>query len=87
MSLIGGVVFHLPLVKPGKSNLSAQDRIDLFRFLSELGKPGPYDASKGNIARVWRARTAAHTDEQRGDDKIINADPTGKEWTPASHPR
>jgi hypothetical protein len=29
-------------------------RLDLFRFLSELGKPGAFDASKGNVARVWR---------------------------------
>ena len=63
-------------------NLPAQDRIDLFRFLSELGKPGPYDATKGNIARAWRVRPAAHTDEQRGEDKILNADTAGKEWTP-----
>ena len=32
------------------------ERIDLFRFLSELGKPGAFDATKGNVARVWRVR-------------------------------
>ena len=32
-------------------NLAPAERIDLFRFLSELGKPGPFDASKGNVAR------------------------------------
>jgi len=63
-------------------NLSADERIDLFRFLSELGKPGPYDASKGNIVRVWRIRPGGHTDEQRGEEKFISADPTGKDWTP-----
>jgi len=31
-----------------------RERLNLYAFLSELGKPGPYDASKGNIARVWR---------------------------------
>jgi putative heme-binding domain-containing protein len=63
-------------------NLSPQERIDLFQFLSELGKPGRYDASKGNIARVWRARTGAHTDEQGGEDKFVAADITAREWTP-----
>lgn len=33
--------------------LPAQDRLDLIRFLSELGKQGNYDASKGGVARVW----------------------------------
>jgi len=60
--------------------LAQQDRIDLFRFLSELGKPGPYDATKGNIARVWRVRTAAHTDEQRGEDQIISGDLNARPW-------
>lgn len=31
-----------------------RERLNLYAFLSELGKPGPYDASKGHIARVWR---------------------------------
>jgi len=31
-----------------------QDRWDLLAFLGELGKPGPYDASKPQVARVWR---------------------------------
>ena len=35
-------------------NLSSEDRADLIRFMSELGKPGPYDASKGNVARSWK---------------------------------
>lgn len=35
-------------------NLTHQQQLDLFRFLSELGKPGPYDASKANVARAWK---------------------------------
>jgi putative heme-binding domain-containing protein len=60
--------------------LSMQERIDLFRFLSELGKPGPFDATKGNVARTWRVRPAIHTLEQFGEDKIVSADLNGKEW-------
>jgi putative heme-binding domain-containing protein len=33
--------------------LSPSERLDLLRFLSELGKPGPYDATRQNVARVW----------------------------------
>ncbi len=40
-------------------NLTSQERADLVRFMSELGKPGPYDASKGNVARAWRIALSA----------------------------
>ena len=56
--------------------LSADDRIDLFRFLSELGKPGPFDATKGNVARTWRVRPGVHTVEQFSEDKFIATPPT-----------
>jgi putative heme-binding domain-containing protein len=38
---------------------SERDRLNLYAFLGELGKPGPYDASKGSVARVWRLYSAA----------------------------
>jgi putative heme-binding domain-containing protein len=60
--------------------LNPQDRIDLFRFLSELGKPGPFDATKSSIARTWRARFAQHTDEQVGEDKLVSADLMKNPW-------
>jgi putative heme-binding domain-containing protein len=33
--------------------LQPRERLDLYAFLGELGKPGPFDASKGSVARVW----------------------------------
>lgn len=33
--------------------LSERERLDLFAFLSALGKPGPFDSSKANVARQW----------------------------------
>ena len=63
-------------------NLTPQERIDLFRFLSELGKPGPYDATKGHIARVWRVRPGIHTLEQFGEEKFVTSDLNAREWTP-----
>jgi putative heme-binding domain-containing protein len=50
--------------------LSPGERLDLLRFLSELGKPGPYDASKQNVARVWRVNLS--------DDGNVDR------WTPVS---
>ena len=39
-----------------------RDRWDLLAFLGELGKPGPYDASKSNVARVWKLYPGTATD-------------------------
>lgn len=33
--------------------LTGVPRRNLFAFLGEVGKPGPFDASKGNVARLW----------------------------------
>ena len=33
--------------------LTGVPRRNLFAFLGEIGKPGPFDASKGNVARLW----------------------------------
>ena len=64
--------------------LSASDQLDLYRFLSELGKPGPYDASKGNVARFWRVRPFLHTDEQSGEGPLITGDLNAPQWKPLS---
>jgi hypothetical protein len=33
--------------------LSPVEKRNLFAFLSQIGRPGPFDASKANVARVW----------------------------------
>ncbi len=33
--------------------LEGVPRRNLFAFLGEIGRPGPFDASKGNVARLW----------------------------------
>src|SRR5262249_37734839 len=63
-------------------NLTPQERIDLFRFLSELGKAGPFDATKGSIARLWRVRPGVHTLEQFGEEKFVSSDLNSKDWFP-----
>ncbi|HVY68363.1 MAG TPA: hypothetical protein VHH73_00440, partial [Verrucomicrobiae bacterium] len=61
--------------------LKEGERLDLYRFLSELGKPGPYDASRGAVARLWRLRPGIHTTEQFGMDKLLTSDLRGGEWS------
>ncbi len=60
--------------------LAKQDQIDLFSFLSRLGKSGPFDASKGNVARVWRLRAANHRDQQFDDNRIADGGINYKRW-------
>ena len=45
-----------------------RERLDLYAFLGELGRPGPYDASKGAVARVWRLYPAAQLDKALKQD-------------------
>ncbi len=35
------------------NTLTGREKAHVFAFLSQLGKPGPFDATKSNIARVW----------------------------------
>jgi putative heme-binding domain-containing protein len=61
-------------------SVNEAERLDLFRFLAELGKPGPFDASKGSVARVWRVRAGTHEIEQFGEEKLTGGLPIGQEW-------
>lgn len=39
--------------------LDARDKRNLFAFLSQIGRPGPFDASKLNVARMWKFHATA----------------------------
>ncbi|HEY3915547.1 MAG TPA: PVC-type heme-binding CxxCH protein [Verrucomicrobiae bacterium] len=43
-------------------NLNHQEQMDLFRFLTELGKPGAFDASRSDVARFWIVGPAISND-------------------------
>jgi putative heme-binding domain-containing protein len=45
------------------ATMQPREAIDLYAFLSQLGKPGAYDASKGHVARVWRMYPGAAAGE------------------------
>jgi putative heme-binding domain-containing protein len=54
--------------------LPRREQLDLFAFLGELGKPGVYDASKGQVARVWTLYPGADGDRGlRGELKSENS--------------
>jgi putative heme-binding domain-containing protein len=63
--------------------LSSQEQIDLYRFLSELGKPGRYDASKGDVARYYKILAATIDLAQFGDDRVLALPLTDNAWQPA----
>ena len=46
--------------------MQPRERLDLFAFLGELGKPGPFDASKGTVARFWRIYPGSAVGEVTG---------------------
>ncbi|HWF19496.1 MAG TPA: HEAT repeat domain-containing protein, partial [Verrucomicrobiae bacterium] len=64
-------------------SLTTQQQLDLFRFLTELGKPGQFDASKGNIARLWKLWPQTLDLSQFGDEKILNTKLSEDRWTTA----
>ena len=72
---IGGSIMPSALVDA----LSAAEQRDLFRFLSELGKPGPYDATKGGVARVWRCNTSS---SGPGSEHLLGGDLKSADWLP-----
>ena len=62
--------------------LFEQEQRDLFRFLGELGKAGPFDVTKSQAAKLWRVlpgEPAQHAATQelarRGDNKLSNWQP------------
>ena len=48
--------------------LNEQEQLDLFAFLSRLGKPGDFDAAQGGVARRWQFTQTFHTDAQAGQE-------------------
>ncbi len=59
--------------------ITPQERLDLYAFLAQLGKPGAYDGTKQNVARVWRLNRKVGTVNA---DEMLKSDLRGKDWTP-----
>ncbi len=89
--------------KPGASlmpsglneTMTRAELVDLVRFLSEMGKIGPYAVSKARVVRRWQVleiNSAAHTELRRwglgaaakaGNSYGDRADASGLVWSPA----
>jgi putative heme-binding domain-containing protein len=63
--------------------LSPAERMDLYRFLSELGKPGQFDASKPNVARSWKIFVQTLDVTQFGDEKVLKTGLNDSSWAVA----
>ncbi len=61
--------------------LDQKDQIDLITFLTRLGKPGDFDASKGGVARIYEVFAGTHRMEQQGADRITSGAIT-EGWQP-----
>jgi putative heme-binding domain-containing protein len=76
-------------IKAGKSlmpaalldRVSQQDQLDLIRFMTQLGKPGDYDASRQTVARVLEVFAGTHRIEQAGNESILSGERT-EGWKP-----
>jgi putative heme-binding domain-containing protein len=64
------------LMPPGLADsLDFTEKRGLFAFLSQIGRPGPFDASKGNILRLWRLYPGAQAAPAQRAEKIDEAVP------------
>jgi putative heme-binding domain-containing protein len=64
------------LMPPGLTDaLDFTEKRELFVFLSQLGRPGPFDASKGSVLRVWRLYPSSQAEQAEKAEKIDEAPP------------
>jgi putative heme-binding domain-containing protein len=55
------------------ASISEQEQADLFKFLSQLGKPGDFDATKSRAPRVWAllpVKGALSAGAEKGDPSL-----------------
>jgi putative heme-binding domain-containing protein len=63
--------------------LVPEERLDLIKFLSQLGKPGDYDAAKGGVARSWKMYLILSANEHLGVERVVAGDFSLNDWKPA----
>ncbi len=63
--------------------LLPEERLDLVKFLTQLGKPGDYDAAKGGVARTWQLYLILSRNEHLGVERVVAGDATLADWQPA----
>ena len=70
-----GLIDHLP----------SWEQVNLLRFLSELGKPGPYQSGNPMLVRRWRVLPGAAAEQLAADPAALQspARATALPWSPA----
>ena len=77
--VIGGSLMPAGLVDA----LLPEERFDLIKFLSVLGRPGDYDASKGGVARVWKLYQITSQNSHLGIQGVLRGDFARTDWVTA----
>ncbi len=62
--------------------LLPEERNDLVKFLSQLGKPGDYDAARGGVARAWKLYVIVSANQQFGSERVVRGDFSLASWVP-----
>ena len=62
--------------------LLPEERLDLIKFLSQLGRPGNYDAANGGVARLWQLYMIDAVNEPIGVEPVIRGDRKLADWRP-----
>jgi putative heme-binding domain-containing protein len=62
--------------------LVPEERLDLIKFLAQLGKPGEFDASRGGVARAWRLYLVLSSNQHLGVERVVQGDFTLADWVP-----
>ena len=60
--------------------LLPEERLDLIKFLSLLGKPGDYDAARGGVARTWRLYDATGQNVHEEIERVTRGDFKQADW-------
>lgn len=63
-------------------SLLPEERLDLYKFLAQLGKPGEFDASKGGVARAWKLYLITAKNEHVGMERVAAGDFGLADWVP-----
>ena len=72
----GGSLMPSGLLDP----LPPEERLDLIKFLSMLGKPGDFDATRNNTARLWQFYQVTSQNEPLGVEGITRGDFKRADW-------